>query len=124
MTEAAPKQTIRYSDELRGYVWRVYQTEEGRAAEQEEGATEYGFHGLDVTPLITPGEYLADDSETTRKSFLVVTEDYEAPELVDGWEAEEAEIDEGWLYKDDVGYTVAALHRFADGSVLFVTYVG
>lgn len=116
---------IRYSNEIRGYAWLVYQTAEGREAEREEGATEYGYHGNDVDPINTPSEYLADDDSTGRKGFFVVTEDDEEPELVNGWEVEKAEdVDEDWTYKDGSGYTVKVLHQFGDNSLLFVTYVG
>lgn len=143
MTEITTETKIRYSEELRGYAWRVYQTAEGREAEQEEGATEFGFHGNDVSPIVEytveteerteihldnaqrSAEYLADDDGTERKAFFVVTEDDEEPKVVDGWQVEGAEdIGEDWSYKDDSGYTVKVLHEFADNSLLFVTYVG
>lgn len=118
-----------------GFVFHIYPTsEEAKVREDlsdQGGPIEYwGFHGTDVSPVITAVveteerteihldnarrrsyEYFADgdgnDSEAA--GFLVFSESSELPALVEEWEAEEWECDANWTYADEAGYKIVAL---------------
>lgn len=93
--------------------------------------TYFGFHGNDVSPVVEKVvetderteihldntgddyEYFADgDGDNPQADgFLVFSESSEAPELVEGWEAEEWDCGTGWSYADNAGYKIVCVEE-------------
>lgn len=119
-----------------GYVFHIYPTSEEAKIRQDlsdqGGPVEvWGFHGNDVSPVIEKVveteerteihldnlgknyEYFADgDGDNPQADgFLVFSESPEAPDLVEGWEADEWDCDTGWSYADEAGYKIVCVEE-------------
>lgn len=120
----------------KGFVFHIYSTtEEAKIREDlsdQGGPVEYwGFHGSDVSPVIDRiveteerteihldnsqrnYEYFADgDGDDPQEAgYLVFSESPEAPDLVEGWEAETWDCSDGWTYGDEAGYKITCVEE-------------
>lgn len=119
-----------------GFVYHIYPTsEEAKIREDlsdQGGPVEmWGFHGNDVSPVIDKiveteerteihldnaqrnYEYFADGdgNDSQADGFLVFSESDEAPEVVEGWEADEWDCESGWTYGDEAGYKIVCVEE-------------
>ena len=98
----------------KGFVFYVYpKSKEDKLLSEDK---DWGFHGLDVSPVCTEGfEYFADGSEaySLDKGCLVFSGDDIEPEVVEGWEVQKCDLPSGWEYIDEggTGYRIHCLEE-------------